>query len=108
MDRYEEVGFLLAGDTCALTQPDVIVAVADHYGTKTFSIVNQPLHAPTDFQHDIFLTGTARADGSRVFAPMAGIDGDNDIALRVGGRRLACRHLGINRYRRFAARFQMP
>src|SRR5690554_498740 len=99
MDRDEEISFLLAGDTCALTQPNVIVAVANHHGTKTFGAVDQPLQAPADFQDDILLTGTARPDGARVFAAVAGIDGDNDVAPRMGGRRLACRHFGIHRCR---------
>jgi len=61
-----------------------IVGVARHHRAHVGFTVDFFFQALGDGDGDVFLKGAAAADGARVFAPMAGVDGDGDQARDHG------------------------
>ncbi|MNM80625.1 hypothetical protein D3C81_925970 [compost metagenome] len=105
MDRDEQVGALLAGDLGTFAQRNEVVAGTRQFGAEALHLVDLPLQLARDRQGDVLLVQATRTQGARVFTAVAGIDGDDDVALAAGrnrqlGHRLARRDRHGRRARR--------
>ena len=81
MDGDEHVRVVFARDVDTLAQRNEEVVVANEAYIKTLFALQALGEQLCDGQHDVFFSLTFRANGSRVFAPVAGVDDHHDVAL---------------------------
>jgi len=81
VDRDEEVGLRLAGDHVALLERNEHVAVADQEGAHAGIGVDLRSQFARHRQRDFLLVLLGRADRARILAAVAGIDGDDQLAV---------------------------
>ena len=71
---------VLARHPAAFGQRHVVVAVADHHRLHARLPVDARLHLAGDLQHHLFFQQIAGAQGARVLAAVARVDGDDHLA----------------------------
>ncbi len=82
MNRYEQVGFVFAGDRGPLAVIDVVVAIANQDGPHPFFGIDARSQLPGDGERHVFLACPRLADSARIVATVSGIDGYHDIPSR--------------------------
>ncbi len=76
----------LAREVAASLEADVVITRANHGRTEALIALEQRLELPGDGQHDILLALPIGTDGTRILATVAGINGDDDVAIAaIGG-----------------------
>ena len=106
MDGNEQVSAFLAGNLGALAQRNKVIAGAHQLGTEALFSIDLALQLLGDLQYHMLLVNLPRPDRTRVLATMAGVNGNDDVALTAGQWRQFCRQGRRDRLGRCTRRYR--
>ncbi len=103
MDGHEQIRLLRPGAAHPIAQRHEVIAIAGQHGAHAGFGIHPPVERSCNAQNHVLLPRPVLADGARILAAVAGIDGDDEIA------RLGPHMLGLDRLlgRRRSTRLQV-